>query len=462
MSSARRRAFAALAAVAASALALSAAVSLARPALAAGGFGIAENLIAVAGPGQQGVQLNALVISSTSDGAIGSSDKLTLTLAAGTWASTPMATGSPTIGTITGVGTSTLTFKALSNSQAATPLTLTGAAIDVPSASGPVELDLTDGSATAATFVAAVVATGRLFGADRYATAAALFDAGFGQTPNLVLTSGVNYPDALSAAYLARQLSTGVLTTDPNTLPPVVAQEIASHGVQNVYVVGGTASVSPKIVAQLTAMAVGVVRIGGADRYDTNEKVDLYQSQFNPTVVIATGESFADALAAGPALYATGYPLVLTPSAGLTPAAKSTLTALGATHAIILGGTAAVSAQVESQLTTIGIHVDQRLAGADRTATAAAIATWETTGIAAAGPYSGLDVARLRRRHDPGHARRLLRRRARRRPGRRGVEASAAAHRHPELTRPGRADVPREARDLHRHDRGGGRQQGGQ
>ncbi len=388
LSVSRRRAAAALVA---GALVVAGVPSLGRAASAAGGFGLAENPIAVASPGQRGVSLNALVITSTTDGAIATGDTLTLTLASGTWATAPMATGSPTIGAISGTGSRVLTFTALSNSQASAPLTLTGARVDLPFASGPVELDLADGGTGAATFVAAVVATARIAGADRYATAAALFDAGFGQTANLVLTSGTNYPDAMSATYLARQLSTGVLTTDPKVLTPVVAQEIRSHGVQDVYVVGGSVSVSPSVVAQLTAMGISVIRIGGTDRYDTNQKVDVYNTQFNPTVVIATGASFADALAAGPALYATGYPLVLAPSTGLTASIKSTLTTLGATHAIILGGTAAVSAQVESQLTTMGIQVDQRIAGADRTATAAAIAAWETAGIAAASPYRGLN-----------------------------------------------------------------------
>jgi hypothetical protein len=215
----------------------------------------------------------------------------------------------------------------------------------------------------------------------------------------VVLTSGANYPDALSAVYLAHELSTGVLTTTPNALPSVVADALARHGVQHVYLVGGTASVSDAVASQLSALHVGggtsgaalqVTRIAGANRYETNSAVDLYQGQVAQTVVVATGESFADALAAGPALYATGYPLVLTPGAGLTPSIKATISALGATHAVILGGIVAVSAKVESQLQAMGVHVDQRLAGTDRTMTAAQIARWETGGIPAAAPYSGL------------------------------------------------------------------------
>lgn len=49
---------------------------------------------------------------------------------------------------------------------------------------------------------------------------------------------------------------------------------------------------------------------------------------------------------------------------------------------MIVGGTSAVSAGVETALGTAGVTVDYRIAGAERTQTAASIAAWETDGLA--------------------------------------------------------------------------------
>ncbi len=99
------------------------------------------------------------------------------------------------------------------------------------------------------------------------------------------------------------------------------------------------------------------------------------------TAVIATGLNFADALAVGPAITATGDPLILTSGSSLSTSAMSTIGNLGIKHAIIIGGTSAVSSALESALTAAGVTVSYRIAGADRTQTAASVATWETAGL---------------------------------------------------------------------------------
>jgi putative cell wall-binding protein len=107
-------------------------------------------------------------------------------------------------------------------------------------------------------------------------------------------------------------------------------------------------------------------------------------------VLIASGESYADALAAGPVSYREDYPLVLVPPSGLGDTEKVTLRALGATSAVILGGTNAVPYAIEQQLDAMGVTVTQRLAGNDRTETAAMVASWEMDGIPAMAPYASL------------------------------------------------------------------------
>jgi putative cell wall-binding protein len=242
------------------------------------------------------------------------------------------------------------------------------------------------GVAAQIAFVASPTRTG---GADRYATAALIYNQKFGAAGVAVIASGANFPDALSATVLAKAKSTGVLLTDPNTLPSSTQQVLINGSIGTVYIVGGPAAVSDAVATQIaglknpnSGLTLNVVRVSGQDRYATNQAVDL-QSGVNGTTggtaLIATGENFADALAAGPAIYATGDALILTPSATLGTSAQATVQALGITNAIILGGTSAVSSAVETSLKGLNVTIDNRLAGADRTLTAAEIAKWELT-----------------------------------------------------------------------------------
>jgi putative cell wall-binding protein len=251
----------------------------------------------------------------------------------------------------------------------------------------------------------------RIGGIDRYATSAQLFTSG-GATTTAVVAGGLGFADGLSANYLAGQLGTGTLLTDPASLPQPTKQALFTTGVATVYILGGTTAVGANVANQIGALHVGnvptaalinVIRIAGADRYATNNAVDLYLgagSASGATAYVASGNGFADALTIGPASYDQGNPLVLVNGTAttLTPAAQSTIVNLGITKVIIVGGTAVVTPAIEAAIhTATGATVLNRLAGADRTLTAAAIAAYETTsgagGIAASGTY--VDVAGL-------------------------------------------------------------------
>lgn len=279
--------------------------------------------------------------------------------------------------------------------------TLSGATATVNGAGSHTAAVTTNGNAFGSVQVAFVAAPTRIGGADRYATAALIYSQKYTAATSAVVASGANFPDALSASVLAAAKTTGVLLTDPNTLSGSTKQALitGTGPVQTVYIVGGPAAVSDNVYNQIAALknssgnAINVIRVYGADRYATNAAVDL-QAGVNGTVgggnaIVATGEGFADALAAGPAIYATGWPLILTPTADLNATAKSTISALGITNAIIVGGPKAVSTTAEASLKTAGVTVTNRFAGDTRTQTAAEIAKWELTGTGTTFAESG-------------------------------------------------------------------------
>src|SRR5699024_6256681 len=92
------------------------------------------------------------------------------------------------------------------------------------------------------------------------------------------------------------------------------------------------------------------------------------------TVILARGMEYADALAGVPLAYKEDAPILLTPSDELWDATASEIERLGASEAIILGGSNAISDDVSSELEYLGLEV-KRIAGDTRFETAALIAS---------------------------------------------------------------------------------------
>ncbi|MGI9015839.1 MAG: gamma-glutamyltransferase [Euzebya sp.] len=117
-----------------------------------------------------------------------------------------------------------------------------------------------------------------------------------------------------------------------------------------------------------------ITRLAGDNRVTTAVAVSQEGWDSSPVVLVASADSFPDALAGGALAADLDAPVLLTQPDALTAATAEEITRLGATSAIVLGGTAAVSEAVAEDLTDAGLTVD-RIAGADRYDTAAQIAT---------------------------------------------------------------------------------------
>jgi len=117
-----------------------------------------------------------------------------------------------------------------------------------------------------------------------------------------------------------------------------------------------------------------VTRIAGADRYATAAMIA--ESKFsapNPQAVIASGQNFPDALSAAGLAGGLSAPLLLVRTESVPTVVFDTMKRLGTKWVTIVGGTPSVSLAVENALKGKGLSV-RRIAGADRYATAAAVA----------------------------------------------------------------------------------------
>ncbi|MDR2999389.1 MAG: cell wall-binding repeat-containing protein [Microbacterium sp.] len=255
--------------------------------------------------------------------------------------------------------------------------------VETASVSGGV----TAGQSACADAVVDGVQLNRINGADRYATAAAISKKAFpGVGPSTVyLASGATFADALSVGPVVAKTRSALLLTRANVLPPATRTEIVRLHPSRIVVVGGAGAVTDAVLAQLRTIVPTVTRIGGADRYATSRAVitAAYPAGSSSRVLVATGRDFPDAEAAVPAAAALGAPIMLV-DGGASRADAATVAALkrlGAKRVTVLGGTGVINARMAGTFGT-EISVD-RVAGADRFATATAIAKLASPGRSA-------------------------------------------------------------------------------
>ncbi len=258
----------------------------------------------------------------------------------------------------------------------------------------------------------------RFAGATRYGTAAAIAIPGLPPAPGsrVVLASGEDFPDALSAGYLAGVMQAPVLLTPRDGLAEETLAVLRRLQPSVVSVLGGLAAVGPVVRDRLAAegWVVDNTSYAGASRYATASAAarsapsDLVGTiDGKRAAIVVSGVSFADALAAGPLAAGARLPILLTEPGRLSPEALDALSRLGTRHVLLIGGESAVASGVADELAGGGRTVE-RLAGSTRSGTALAAANfaygrlaWPATGgiglvngqsfadALAAGPYAG-------------------------------------------------------------------------
>jgi Tol biopolymer transport system component len=216
-------------------------------------------------------------------------------------------------------------------------------------------------------------ASPRYAGADRIGTAISSSRANFAHASAVVIARADLYPDALAAAPLAGKVGGPILLSPPTGTPIALTAEIRRLGATTAYLIGDTTALSTKIETDVAAAGITtIVRIGGPTRYDTAALIAEWVG--GQSVYVVRGDDWADAAAVSALAAFQQRPVLLTPAATLSPAVTAAATALHATSATIVGGSAAVSTSVEHALNILGVTTT-RLSGADRWATSAAVAS---------------------------------------------------------------------------------------
>ncbi|MFL0194345.1 cell wall-binding repeat-containing protein [Clostridium sp. WILCCON 0269] len=152
------------------------------------------------------------------------------------------------------------------------------------------------------------VSAERIGGADRYETSV-LIAQKLDKSPSIVVTSGDNFPDALSISSIAAQQGMPIILSSKNGLFPEAESYISSNEITKTYIVGGTGALDGSIESEVP----NPTRLAGKDRYETNLAVlNQFRSnlKFNK-VYIATGNDFSDALVGSVLAAKTQSPVIL-------------------------------------------------------------------------------------------------------------------------------------------------------
>ncbi len=219
----------------------------------------------------------------------------------------------------------------------------------------------------------------RIYGKNRFETAFKAADwlkaqKGLDKFPNVVIASGMDFPDALAGAYLAEVKDAPVLLASEGNAAQV-AQYIKDNMAPNgtVYILGGKGAVPENMEAELTALDISKVeRLAGKGRYETNILILEAAGVNGQDILVCSGAGYADSLSAS----AVGKPVFLV-GQSLNDAQKDYLDSVkdqlsGNFYAI--GGKGAVSEEVFEEFKAYGTGTFERLSGSNRFLTSVAVA----------------------------------------------------------------------------------------
>ncbi|WP_192796547.1 cell wall-binding repeat-containing protein [Serinicoccus kebangsaanensis] len=216
----------------------------------------------------------------------------------------------------------------------------------------------------------------RVSGENRYGTAAAVADHWSPGVSVTYIVSGQDYPDALAASARAGVYDAPLLLTKKGSIPPETAQALTRLRPARLVVIGGTEAVSNTVLRRLEpyARTGRVERVSGTNRYGTAAALAGYYPAGVDRVMLASGETFPDALAGAAVANGQEAPLLLTRPGELPQSTRDALTRLRPRQIVILGGDAAITETVRRQARQYASEGTVRWSGSDRYGTAARIA----------------------------------------------------------------------------------------
>ena len=190
----------------------------------------------------------------------------------------------------------------------------------------------------------------RISGSSRYQVAKALVRRAFaaGGESHAWVATGRVWTDGLAAGAAAASRQEPLLTVDgaAGTLPAATIDLVRDLGVTTLTLVGGAASVSPGIQAQLEGLvgAGSVTRATGGDQFAVAARVNAlaHPALAAGTSYLVSGRDFVDGLVGSFLAGNRARPLYFTHPFCVTASVRPSLAGAGTTRVVLVGGEAAL------------------------------------------------------------------------------------------------------------------------
>ena len=206
------------------------------------------------------------------------------------------------------------------------------------------------------------IKTTRVAGRSRIETAVEVSKKYYKSAETVIVANYEKFADSLSASALSKQLKAPILLVKKDQLDSVVAQEIKRLGAKNVVVIGGKLSVDK---AKNSLSQYNLQTIAGSNRYETNAKIaqEVIKLTGTKKAVVASGETFADALTVAPLANKNNMPILLVQQNNIPKATQEVLKQMD--EVLVVGGELTISKEVANKLPNA-----TRITGANRYDTA--------------------------------------------------------------------------------------------
>ncbi|AZV55502.1 cell wall-binding repeat-containing protein [Clostridium sp. AWRP] len=196
----------------------------------------------------------------------------------------------------------------------------------------------------------------RLAGSNRYETSEKIAD-NFenGTVQSVIVASGKDFPDALGGSVLSKIYNAPILLLNDDfknssNAVDYIQNHLSKSG--NIYILGGTSSVSDDFVSYIKGLGYGnVTRFGGNNRFETNKSIiNSMNVQKGTPMVITNGWGFADALSVSSAAACYKYPIFMIDNGKLSESNKDVISSIQPSKILIIGGQGSVSDSVVNEI----------------------------------------------------------------------------------------------------------------
>jgi len=194
----------------------------------------------------------------------------------------------------------------------------------------------------------------RLGGANRYETARLVVRHAFldrvgapGGAAVAYVATGSGFPDALSASAAAGAVGSPVVLVNgaASSVDAATKTLLQDLGVTTTRIAGGTGVVSTGVQNSLATVSTAV-RYAGANRFDTNQKINSAIFSSASGAYLATGYQFPDALAGAALAGLKGDPLYLVQTTCIPSQTRSDILSIGVEDFWLVGGTGVLTSRV--------------------------------------------------------------------------------------------------------------------